>query len=367
MYWKKEMNKNVTSIDHLKKFIPISEKDELWLKKVIMQHPMSISKHYMSLINFDDPDDPLKKMVIPSKFEMSTIGSYDTSGEQSNTKFLGFQHKYAQTVLILSTHRCASYCRFCFRKRMVGISKDEIFLNMQRAVSYIKKHPEVNNILITGGDPLILPTKVISHFLENLSNIPHINFIRFGTKVPIYLPQRIFEDTELLDLLEFYNTKKQIYFVIQTDHAREITPGMIKAVNLLQKRRVILNNQTVLMKGINDDPEVLAELQNKLVSIGINPYYVFQCRPVKRVKNYFQLPIIEGYQIVEKSKKLLNGHSKRFRYVMSHKTGKIEILGPLKDEMIFKYHQAKDVKNSGKIFKRKLSKTSGWLDEFSKY
>ncbi|MCF7792390.1 MAG: KamA family radical SAM protein [Candidatus Cloacimonetes bacterium] len=365
MYWKNELKKNIITIDQLKKFLPISKDDEKWLKKVIDIHPMSVSRHYLSLIDFKDSDDPIKKMVIPAKQEMDVTGSYDTSGELSNTKFLGFQHKYPQTVLILSTHRCASYCRFCFRKRLVGVTKDEVLNNINKAVTYINKHPEVNNILITGGDPLVLSTKIIIRFLEKLTTIPHIDFIRFGTKVPVYLPSRIYDSYELLAALKKHSKIKQIYFVTHVDHPREITPELRRAISKLLKSRVIVNNQTVLMRGVNDDPNILAELQNKLVSSGINPYYVFQCRPVKRVKNHFQLPILEGYRIVEKAKTMLNGHSKRFRYVMSHKTGKVEIIGPKNDEMIFKYHQAKDARNNGRIFTRKISKTAGWLDEFA--
>lgn len=365
MDWKKELKNNIVSVEQLKQFYQISNQNAHILKKIIARHPMSITRHYLSLIDFNDPDDPIKKMVIPSVNELDISGSYDTSGEKHSTKFIGFQHKYPQTALILSTHRCAAYCRFCFRKRIVGISKDEIFQNMDRAVNYIKKHLEINNVLITGGDPLMLSTKILKRFLGKLFAFDHIDFIRFGTKVPVYLPQRIIEDKELLSILKFYSDKKkQIYFVVQIDHPREITPELIKAVNMLKRRGVILNNQTVLMKGINDSPDVLAELQNKLVSIGINPYYVFQCRPVKRVKNHFQIPIYEGYNIVELAKRKLNGHSKRFKFIMSHKTGKIEILGFVNDEIFFKYHQAKDPKNSGKIFKRKLIKTAGWLEEF---
>lgn len=365
MYWKNDLKKNIVTIDQLKQYKQISQDDEKWLKKVIERHPMSVSRHYLSLIDFKDPNDPIKKMVIPSKQEMDISGSYDTSGELSNTKFLGFQHKYPQTVLILATHRCAGYCRFCFRKRLVGVSKDEVLDNIDKAVSYIKKHPEVNNILITGGDPLVLSTKIIIRFLEKLTSIPHIDFIRFGTKVPVYLPHRIYGSYELLAALKKYSKIKQIYFVAQVDHPREITPELGIAISKLLKSRVIVNNQTVLMRGVNDDPNVLAELQNKLVSIGINPYYVFQCRPVKRVKNHFQIPILEGYRIVEKAKTMLNGHSKRFRYVMSHKTGKVEIIGPKDNEMIFKYHQAKNARNNGRIFTGKISKNAGWLDEFT--
>jgi len=124
-----------------------------------------------------------------------------------------------------------------------------------------------------------------------------------------------------------------------------------------------VNNQTVLLKGVNDDPKILAELQNKLVSIGVNPYYVFQCRPVKRIKKNFQIPLYKGYEIVEDAKKRLNGHSKRFKYIMSHRTGKIEIVGIMGDYIYFKYHQAKVPKNMGKLFRKKINKTAGWLDD----
>jgi L-lysine 2,3-aminomutase len=126
---------------------------------------------------------------------------------------------------------------------------------------------------------------------------------------------------------------------------------------------VILNNQAVLLKGVNDDPEVLAELQNGLVAIGVNPYYVFQCRPVKRVKHHFQVPLKDGYRIVRESWKRLNGYSKRFRYVMSHRSGKLEIVGVHGNEMYFLYHQARDPRDLGKLFMRILNPYAGWIDE----
>ena len=126
-----------------------------------------------------------------------------------------------------------------------------------------------------------------------------------------------------------------------------------------------MSNQTVLLRGVNDDPETLATLMNSLVSIGVTPYYVFQCRPVKRVKRYFQVPIFEGVRIVEKAKADCNGHSKRFKYVMSHKTGKIEILGVMDGEIYFKYHEAKNRKNLGMMFKRRVDEKAGWLDDFT--
>ena len=364
MYWERDLKSNIRTVHELKKYCPLNRQQEKALDMVTERHPMSISQHYLSLIDFDNPNDPLRKIICPSIHELDQSGSYDTSGEISNTKFVGFQHKYAQTVLMLSTHRCAGYCRFCFRKRLVGLSKKEIFQNSEKAVKYILEHPEVNNILISGGDPLVLSNRVLRRFLEIFSELSQLDFIRFGTRVPVFLPQRISDDEELLSLLEQFNHKKQIFFVVQIDHPREISAQLIETVEKLKKCGIILNNQTVLLKGINDDPGILADLQNKITAMGINPYYVFQCRPVKRVKKHFQVPIYEGYKIVEEAKKKLNGHSKRFRYVMSHKTGKIEIIGPRNDEMIFKYHQAKDERDQGRIFTRKLSRTAGWLDEF---
>jgi len=364
MSWRQELKKNLVTLEELKKYIHIPHKELTLLKKVVERHPMSVSKHYLSLIDFNDPDDPIKKMIIPSLKELDIHGSYDTSGEKFNTKFIGFQHKYKQTALLLSTNRCGSYCRFCFRKRMVGRSNEEISKNINKSMKYIQDHKEINNLLISGGDPLMLETKVIRKMLEILSVIPHLDFIRFGTKTPVFLPNRIKNDPELLSILKNFSLKKKIYFVLHIDHPKEITPELIEVINDLLSSNIILNNQTVLLKGVNDDPDTMAELQNKLVSIGINPYYVFQCRPVKRVKTNFQIPLYEGYNIIEEAKKKLNGHSKRFRYIMSHITGKIEIIGYDNEYMYFKYHQAKSSRNSGRLFKRKLDRTAKWLNEF---
>lgn len=364
MTWEEELEASICTIEQLREYIELTPEEEKQLREIIERHPMRITRYYMSLIDRNDPDDPIRKMAVPSEEELDTLGSYDTSGERENTKMPGLQHKYAQTALILATNRCAAYCRFCFRKRMVGLSNEEIVRRFNDAANYVELHNEINNVLITGGDPFVLPTEVIGEFLERLSTIPHLDFIRFGTRVPVTFPDRILEDEELLTLLE-NNTRenKKIYVVTHFNHAREITQKATDAVDSLIRSDVIVNNQTVLLKGVNDNPEVLAELQNKLVRIGVNPYYVFQCRPVKRVRSNFQVPLFKGYEIVENAKKKLNGHSKRFKYIMSHQAGKIEIVGIMDDYIYFKYHQAKDPANIGKFFKRKINKTAGWLDE----
>jgi len=364
MAWEKELEESISTIAQLGDYIELTPEMEQQLQKIVAIHPMRITQYYMSLIDKYDPNDPIRKMAVPSEEELNLLGSYDTSGEQENTMMSGLQHKYAQTALVLATNRCATYCRFCFRKRLVGLPTEEILQRFNDAVKYIENHEEINNVLISGGDPFVLSTGVIKEFLEKLSTISHLDFIRFGTRVPVTFPDRILEDDELVTLLKNNSQEnRRLYVVTQFNHPREITQKATDAVSRLIRSGVILDNQTVLLKGVNDDPETLAELQNKLVSIGVIPYYLFQCRPVKRVKNNFQVPLYKGYEIVDRAKKKLNGHSKRFKYIMSHQTGKIEIVGVMEDYIYFKYHQAKAHEDIGKFFKRKINKTAGWLDE----
>ena len=358
------MDNSICTVEQLNQYTVLSKKEEKLLKRVVQRHPMRVTSYYLSLVDWNDPHDPIRKMAIPSVEELNLQGSYDTSGEAENTRLRGLQHKYLETALVLATNRCATYCRYCFRKRLVGLSNTEVVEHFDEAASYIRQHREINNVLISGGDPLVLPTRVIEHFLVTLSDVPHLNFIRFGSKAPVTFPSR-FEDEDLLSVLEKYShSRRRLYVVTQFNHPKEITKQSIKAVDNLIKSGVIVNNQTVLLKGVNDKASTLAELQNRLVGIGVNPYYVFQCRPVKRVKSHFQVPIYQGIAIVEKAKEKCNGHSKRFKYIMSHKSGKIEILGIVNEEIYFKYHQAKRRKNLGKIFKRKVDEKAGWLDDF---
>jgi len=364
MSFRKELKKNVTTIEQLEKYTEISPQEKRRLRKVVERHPMNVSRYYLSLIDWNDPDDPIRKMALPDADELILSGSYDTSGERESTRMPGLQHKYSQTALILSTNKCATYCRYCFRKRLVGLSQDEVLDRFMDAIKYIRNHKEINNVLVSGGDPFMLSTKVIGKFLNRLSAIDHLDFIRFGTRVPVTFPDRISHDEKLLDLLgRFSQPERRIYVVTQFNHPNEISPQSIDAVSSLLNTGIVINNQTVLLKGVNDKPEALAKLQNKLVGIGVNPYYVFQCRPVKRVKHQFQVPLYKGYEIVEGAKKMLNGHSKRFKYMMAHKSGKIEIVGMMGDDMYFKYHQARNLRDSSKFFKRKLNKTAGWLDD----
>ena len=359
-----ELEKSFTSVEQLKKYVDLVPDEAQLLEKIISVHPMRISPYYLSLIDWSDPDDPIRKMAVPSVEELSLEGSYDTSGETENTIVPGLQHKYSETALILATNQCAMYCRHCFRKRLVGLPNEEILRRFEDAAAYVSEHQEINNVLISGGDPLVLDSTIIKKFLELLDRIKHVRFIRIGSRVPVTLPARL-SDPKLLAVLKKYSkSDKRLNIVTHFNHPKEITPQSIGAVSNLLEAGVLVNNQTVLLRGVNDNPNTLATLMNRLVGIGVAPYYVFQCRPVKRVKHHFQVPLCVGSRIVEKAQASCNGLSKRFKYIMSHVTGKIEILGIMQGEIYFKYHEAKDRENLGAMFKCKVDENAGWLDDF---
>jgi len=361
--WKNSLKSNVTTAEELAAALPLTTDQIDRMNVILPQFPMTIPRYYMSLIRLDDPDDPIRRMSIPSSEENDMTGTFDSSGESANTVLPGLQHKYSQTALILSTHRCAMYCRHCFRKRLVGISDDETADNIEEMAAYIRSHQEISNVLISGGDAFLNSNSAIEHYLEVLSDIDHLDLIRFGTRTPVVLPSRIYQDQQLLSILKNYARKKTIYVVTQFNHPNELTSESKKAIDSLLDAGIIVKNQTVLLRGVNDSGQTLGSLFKGLTRIGIIPYYVFQCRPVSGVGNHFQVPLKEGYRIVEEAKQMQNGQGKCIRYVMSHVSGKIEILGfDEKNDMLFKYHQAKSTDDQGRIFTKTLTDSQAWLE-----
>ncbi|MDL2253125.1 KamA family radical SAM protein [Ruminococcaceae bacterium OttesenSCG-928-I18] len=358
-----QLKDNICKSEDLPKESKLSAEERKRMDEILAQFPMSITPYYLSLIDFDDPEDPIRKMAIPSVAETDLSGSFDTSGEANNTVIAGMQHKYPQSVMILSTNQCAMYCRHCFRKRLVGLSGDEVARHFGQMRDYISEHKEINNALISGGDALLNSNERLGEILSMLVKIPHLDTIRIASRVPVVYPTRITEDEALVQMLARYNREKQLTFVTQYNHARELTELSLKAIRQIQHAGIPVKNQTVLLKGVNDDTKVLAQLLHALVAAGIHPYYIFQCRPVSGVKNQFQVPLGEGYEIVRQAKKEQSGLGKCFRYCMSHVTGKLEILGPLNGEMLFKYHEAQDARYLGRMFTKRLRPGQAWLDE----
>ncbi|MCG8453842.1 MAG: KamA family radical SAM protein [Spirochaetales bacterium] len=343
--------------------IHLSPQERSELEEIAKIHPIRVTRHVMDLMDKEDPEDPIRKMYLPSTDELDLTGAYDTSGEADNTKAGGLQHKYEPTALLLSTNICAIYCRYCFRKRMVGLPNTEVLSQFDEAITYIEQNPEISNVLISGGDSFMLDTSILAQFLQRLSTIPHLKFIRFGTKTLASLPQRIIEDEELIRLFREHNAsgKPRINVVTHINHPREIVPETMEAVSLLNSAGVTVSCQTVLLKGINDDVQVLCQLMNGLVEAGIVPYYLFQCRPVKRVQKSFQISLADGVRLIEEAKGHLAGMAKRFKYALSHPIGKIEIVGLLGSELVFKLHDAKYTEDTGTMFTMDAEEAGGWL------
>ena len=368
MSWKEILRHTVTSIEEMEQYVSFSAEEKKQLQEIAEIHPIRITRHVMELMNLYDSEDPIRKMYLPSLDELDLSGDYDTSGEAENTVATGLQHKYIPTALLLSTNTCAIYCRYCFRKRMVGVTNNEVLSQFDDAIDYIHRHPEISNVLISGGDPFMLDTEILKSFLEKLSDIPHLQYIRFGTKTLASLPQRIIEDNELVEAFSRHNAvgKPRIHVITHINHPKEIVPETIEAVSRLNSAGVTVSCQSVLLKGVNDNTDTIISLMNALVSAGIIPYYLFQCRPVKRVRKSFQIPIADGIEIIETAKQNLSGLAKRFKFAMSHNIGKIEIVGRMNDDIVFKIHDAKYPEQTGAMFTQNAVEVDGWLSpEFS--
>lgn len=343
----------------------LSAKEQNELKKVAEVFRFKCNDYYLGLINFDDPNDPIKNIVIPHVKELEQWGRMDPSDEKGYSPIPGFEHKYNSTALMLVSNKCEGLCRYCFRKRVFIEDNGRDFLHdLDAAIDYVAGHEEITNILLTGGDPLMLDTDKLAEIITKLSCIEHVRIIRIGTRTPVYNPARIIEDQKFLDLLSTYNTRqKRIYIMTHFVHPNEVTSLAEKAAELIQTAGSPMCNQTPLIRGVNDNPESLAELFKTLSFIGVIPYYVFQCRPAVGNKAY-TLPVETSYQIFESAKAKVSGLAKRARFVMSHSTGKIEIVGLSNQHVYMKYHRAANDVDSGKFFSFKSNPDAYWLDDY---
>ncbi len=343
--------------------LPDKEKREL--RTITQRYPFLANDYYLDLINWDDPHDPIRRIIIPHPSELLTTGSLDPSNEHKYTVCRGVEHKYTPTALLLATNTCGGLCRFCFRKRIFLENNREIAFDFNNALTYFTQHKEINNILITGGDPLTLPIETIEKLLNTLRAMDHIRFVRIGTKLPAYNPHRIIEHaSKLSDLIRtFQKEKKRVYIITHFNHHRELTATACEAINILRSAGAVIANQTPLLRGINDRPDLLVELFNKLAAAGAPPYYVFQCRPT--VGNCsFSVPIEAGYEIFEKAKSRLSGLAKRARYIISHETGKLEVAVITKERIFFKYQNAAKAEMCGKTISYSRNPEAKWLNDY---
>lgn len=352
----------VTRLGHIE---GLSADERAGLQSVAEHFPFRANTYYLSLIDWSDPDDPIRRIIIPDESELVEWGALDASQEHRYTKVPGLEHKYESTAILLVSNRCGGCCRFCFRKRLFIGENSEASHEISRGLDYIRSHAAINNVLLTGGDPLILSTPRLGRIFEQIRDIPHVRIIRIGSKMPAFNPHRILRDPELLRLLRRAGRNgKKIYLMAHFNHPREMTRESMAAIERLQDAGVILAAQTPLLRGVNSDPEVLGELFNKLSYIGVPPYYVFQCRPT--IGNHgFAIPIEEGLDIFERARLHGSGLAKRARFVMSHATGKIEIMGKTSRNIYMRYHRAADPDLKGRFMVYKRNPKAYWFDDYT--
>jgi len=367
--WKTELSNNITSVSQLRAFIDMTDSEVARLEEVAAKHPMNIPRYYLSLVDENNCDDPVRKMAVPTADEMIVAGqmgetTQDPYGDDKHDKGNGVLHKYPYSALIVATDYCSMYCRHCFRKAIVGLPNDKTVDNFKKAADYVRNHPEITNVVISGGDPMLIPTPMLMQMLDELKDIENINFVRIGTRTPVVYPFRFF-DQELLDYFTEFNKRKTLYMPTHFNHANEITSVATKAIRLIRTTGTTVNNQAVLLKGVNDSAKDIKNLMSKLTRIGVNPYYLYQCMPVSRVRHHFQVPLKDGVDIVDTARLGLDGYGKRFKFIMGHDIGKIEICGRVDDKLILKHIHSRPEKPemASEMKIMKLTDTAGWLED----
>ncbi|MGK0289275.1 MAG: lysine 2,3-aminomutase [bacterium] len=300
--WKWQLRNRIKTFDELARVFSLS-KDEI---QAVSEHqdklPIAITPYYASQLHFHDPEQQLRKTVIPrpEEFLVSEGELIDPLGEDDLSPVRSIVHRYPDRVLFLVTQNCAVYCRYCTRSRLVGKTEERFSRsNWKEAIQYIKETPAIRDVLISGGDPLFLDDQWIEWLLQELRSIPHVEIIRIGTKVPMVLPQRITDN--LLNIIKKYHP---VYFSVHVTHPNELSPESRNACEKIANAGIPMGSQTVLLKGVNDSVEIIRSLMQKLLYCRVRPYALYQCDPVYG-SSHFRVPIEQGLEILQG----LRGHT----------------------------------------------------------
>lgn len=304
--WHWQFRNRINSPEELNRIIKLAP-DELNALSQQNYLPFSITPYYASLISPTDPDDPLRRTVIPTmhEFVYSPCEATDPLNEDQDSPVTGLIHRYPDRVLFLVSNVCSVYCRYCTRSRIFHPARHKklTLAAWENALQYIAAHSEIRDVLLSGGDPLLLADAQIEWLLERLHQIPHVEFVRIGTKVPVVLPQRI--TPKLLHILKKYHP---LWMSIHFTHYREITPEVTAACNSLANAGIPLGSQTVLLKGINDSETVIKQLMHSLLKIRVKPYYLYQCDPILG-SAHFRTPVQTGIDIIHSLRGYTTGYA----------------------------------------------------------
>ena len=299
--WRWQLSHRLNTVDEFEKVFPLTDSERKALSAQGLFR-VEITPYFVSLIDPDDPDDPIRKQVIPTSDEIVPFTGMmeDSLAEDRHSPVPGLVHRYPDRVLMLVTTQCASYCRYCTRSRIVGdpaatFSRSEFEMQLD----YLRRTPQVRDVLLSGGDPLTMAPKILEELISKLREIPHIEIIRIGTRVPVFMPMRVTD--ELCDMLQKYHP---LWMNIHVNHPNEITKELAEATDKLSRAGIPLGNQSVLLAGVNDCVHVQRKLVHDLVRIRVRPYYLYQCDLVEGA-GHFRTPVAKGIEIIEG----LRGHT----------------------------------------------------------
>lgn len=300
--WKWQVRNRIETVDQLKQHIDLTPEEEAGIRESLKTLRMAITPYYLSLIDTENPNCPIRKQAIPSSLELkkSEADLDDPLHEDSDSPVPGLTHRYPDRVLFLITDQCSMYCRHCTRRRFAGQRDASTPLDrIDRCIDYIAKTPQVRDVLLSGGDALLVSDERLEYIIKRLREIPHVEIIRIGSRTPVVLPQRI--TPELVQMLSKYHP---VWLNTHFNHPDEITPESIEACARLANAGVPLGNQSVLLRGINDCANIMKRLVRELVKIRVRPYYIYQCDLSNGIE-HFRTPVSKGIEIIEN----LRGHT----------------------------------------------------------
>ena len=300
--WKWQVKNRIETLEELKKYVNLSAEEEEGVKQTLKTLRMAITPYYLSLINPDDPCDPIRRQCIPTGAETHQAAAdlLDPLHEDEDSPTPGLTHRYPDRVLLLITDMCSMYCRHCTRRRFAGQTDNECGLDrIEKALEYIRNTPTVRDVLLSGGDALMVSDKRLEYIISELRKIPHVEIVRLGTRTPVVCPQRI--TPELCDMLKKYHP---IWINTHFNHPNEVTPESSRACEMLANAGIPLGNQSVLLRGVNDCVHVMKKLVHEIVKIRVRPYYIYQC-DLSMGLEHFRTPVSKGIEIIEG----LRGHT----------------------------------------------------------